>query len=64
VTNLNAFHHAIHQVTGGMSLKFNRAAADDLRQWAEALHSVADEMKAAAEVQPTKDEATQREERQ
>lgn len=50
--DLNAFHHAIHQVTGGMALKFTRAAAADLRGWAEALRTVAGEMEAAAEVQP------------
>ena len=52
MTSLNAWHHSLHKVTGGMALKFNKAAAVDLRQWAEALRSVAGEMEAAAEVQP------------
>jgi hypothetical protein len=61
MTDLNIFHHSLHQVTGSMALKFNRAAAADLRGWAEALRGVAGEMEAAAEVRPAetvKDEAT------
>ena len=27
--DLNTWHHAIHQITGGMALRFNKAAADD-----------------------------------
>jgi hypothetical protein len=42
--NLNAWHRAIHQVTGGMALRFNRATATDLAQWARMLRTVAEEM--------------------
>lgn len=45
--DLNAWHHSLHQVTGSMALKFNRAAAADLRGWAETLRSIAGEMEAA-----------------
>jgi endogenous inhibitor of DNA gyrase (YacG/DUF329 family) len=50
--DLNTWYHAIHQITGGMALRFNKAAADDLREWAKALHVVAAEMAAAAEIDP------------
>ena len=53
MTDLNKLHHAIHQVSGSMALRFNRATTDDLRQWAEALRSVAGEMEVAAEVRPS-----------
>jgi hypothetical protein len=46
--DLNRWHHAIHQVTGGMALLFNRAAAGDLEGWARMLRAVADEMETAA----------------
>jgi hypothetical protein len=32
VIDLNAWHHAIHQVTGDMALRFNRATPADLRR--------------------------------
>ena len=46
--DLNAWHHAIHQVTGDMALRFNRATADDLKRWSRALQQVAMEMQALA----------------
>jgi hypothetical protein len=46
--DLNRWHHAIHQVTGNMALRFNRAAAADLERWAKMLRTVANEMEAAA----------------
>jgi hypothetical protein len=45
--DLNAWHHALHQVTGAMALKFNRATPHDLERWAEMLQAVAAEMRAA-----------------
>jgi hypothetical protein len=42
--DLNKWHHAIHQVSGGMALHFNRATVDDVRQWAEALRTIAEGM--------------------
>lgn len=50
--DLNIWHHAIHQVTGGMAVKFNRATAADLEQWAMALRKVADEMQVTARDEP------------
>jgi hypothetical protein len=50
--DLNRLHHAVHQVSGSMALVWCRATATDLRQWAHALHTIADEMKAAAEIDP------------
>jgi hypothetical protein len=44
--DLNIWHHAIHQVTGDMALRFNRATAADLESWA-AMLLVAREMEAA-----------------
>jgi hypothetical protein len=44
VIDLNAWHHAIHQVTGDMALRFNRATADDLERWSRMLRTVAEEM--------------------
>jgi endogenous inhibitor of DNA gyrase (YacG/DUF329 family) len=44
VIDLNAWHHAVHQVTGDMALKFNRATATDLQRWAGMLRVVAGEM--------------------
>jgi endogenous inhibitor of DNA gyrase (YacG/DUF329 family) len=46
--DLNRWHHVIHQVTGAMALRFNRAAAIDLERWAKMLRAVADEMEVAA----------------
>jgi hypothetical protein len=44
--DLNGWHHAIHQVTGDMALRFNRATPADLQRWSRALHKVAEEMEA------------------
>jgi hypothetical protein len=44
--DLNKWHHAIHQVTGDMALRFNKATAADLERWARALREVAEEMEA------------------
>ena len=46
VIDLNVWHHAIHQVTGDMALRFNRATIADLSRWARKLRTVADEMDA------------------
>jgi len=45
--DLNEWHHAIHQVTGDMALRFNRATTGDLRRWAKMLRHVAEEMEVA-----------------
>ena len=47
--DLNKLHHAVHQVTGSMALRFNKAGAEDLRHWAEELHRIAAEMEAEAD---------------
>ena len=52
---LNKWHHAVHQVTGGMALHFNRATAVDLRKWAAKLRTVADEMDVASLDAPKKE---------
>jgi hypothetical protein len=44
VIDLNQWHHAVHQITGDMALRFNRATAADLERWAEMLRAVAGEM--------------------
>jgi hypothetical protein len=44
VIDLNAWHHAIHQVTGDMALRFNRATPADLERWARMLRTVSEEM--------------------
>jgi hypothetical protein len=44
IIDLNRWHHAIHQVSGAMALKFNRATIDDTKRWAEMLRTIADEM--------------------
>jgi hypothetical protein len=46
VIDLNAWHRALHQVTGDMALKFNGATTADLARWAVALRAVAEEMAA------------------
>lgn len=52
--DLNKLHHAVHQVSGSMTLRFNRATITDLQQWAAALRTVACEMEAAAaEIDPS-----------
>jgi hypothetical protein len=42
--DLNAWHHALHQVTGDMALCFNKAVPADLICWAKRLQAVASEM--------------------
>jgi hypothetical protein len=44
VIDLNAWHHAIHRVTGAMALRFNRATPADLQTWGRQLRAVADAM--------------------
>lgn len=46
--DLNKWHHVIHQVTGEMALRFNRATAADLERWAKILREVAEEMAAGS----------------
>jgi hypothetical protein len=48
--DLNQWHHAIHQVTGDMALRFNKATAADLERWAKMLREVAEEMRTEARV--------------
>jgi hypothetical protein len=48
VIDLNEWHRAIHQVTGAMALRFNRATPSDLAQWAKMLRTVAQEMESVA----------------
>jgi hypothetical protein len=45
--DLNGWHHAVHQVTGEMALRFNKAKAADLQCWAAMLRAVATEMDTA-----------------
>jgi hypothetical protein len=44
--DLNVWHHAIHEVTGDMAIRFNEATIDDLKRWASILRVIADEMDA------------------
>jgi hypothetical protein len=44
VIDLNAWHRAIHQVTGDMAVRFNRASIADLQRWIRKLRAIADEM--------------------
>ena len=44
--DLNLWHRAIHEVTGDMALRFNKATATDLERWAKMLREVAKEMDA------------------
>jgi hypothetical protein len=46
--DLNRWHHAIHQVSGSMALKFNKAMPTDLVKWAGMLKEIAVEMEALA----------------
>lgn len=46
--DLNLWHRALHQVTGAMALRFNRATPADLEQWAKMLRAVAEEMEGGA----------------
>ena len=48
VIDLNVWHHQLHQTTGAMAVRFNKAGAEDLRCWAEDLHRIAAEMEAEA----------------
>jgi endogenous inhibitor of DNA gyrase (YacG/DUF329 family) len=48
VIDLNRWHHAVHQITGDMALRFNRAAVADLERWAKMLRVVAGEMEDAS----------------
>ena len=47
VIDLNIWHHAIHQVTGSMATRFNKATTTDLEKWAKALREIAGEMEEA-----------------
>ena len=44
--DLNEWHYAIHEVTGDMALRFNKATAVDLERWAKMLREVAEKMEA------------------
>jgi hypothetical protein len=46
--DLNAWHHALHQVTGTMALRWCKATPEDLRQWARELRAVAVAMDSTA----------------
>jgi hypothetical protein len=46
VIDLNVWHHQLHQTTGAMAVRFNKAGAEDLWRWAEELHRIAGEMEA------------------
>lgn len=39
--DLNRLHHALHQVTGDMAIKFNRATPADLELWIRTLRVIA-----------------------
>jgi hypothetical protein len=47
VIDLNRLHHAVHQVTGHMAIRFNKATPEDLELWAKALRVIAKAMDAA-----------------
>jgi hypothetical protein len=49
VIDLNKMHHAIHQVSGDMALRFNKATAEDLKRWAKMLRTLVRDMEEAAE---------------
>jgi hypothetical protein len=51
VIDLNVWHHAIHQVTGAMALRFNRATPADLQTWACQLRAVAEAMESQSNSQ-------------
>jgi hypothetical protein len=42
IIDLNAWHHAIHQVAGDMAVRFNRATIKDLQRWMHELRAVAE----------------------
>jgi hypothetical protein len=48
VIDLNKMHHAIHQVSGDMALRFYKATAVDLIRWAKMLRELAQDMEDAA----------------
>ena len=56
VIDLNRWHHALHQVTGAMALRFNKANAADLECWAAMLRTVAGEMEAQVLLQEGKND--------
>jgi hypothetical protein len=58
--DLNAWHHALHHVTGTMALRWCRATAWDLQRWASELRAVAAAMEAAANHQQSHDPAQDR----
>jgi hypothetical protein len=48
VIDLNKMHHAIHQVSGDMALRFYKATAADLIRWTKMLRELAQDMEEAA----------------
>jgi hypothetical protein len=48
MVDLNAWHTALHRITGSMALAWTRVSAGDLRGWAETLRGIADEMDVAS----------------
>jgi hypothetical protein len=52
MVNLSAWYKTLHKVTGAMVLRFNRASIEDLHEWAGALRTVSDAMRAAADSPP------------
>jgi type II secretory pathway component PulC len=42
--DLNRLHHAVHQITGDMALRWNKADARDLERWARVLRTIAQAM--------------------
>jgi hypothetical protein len=46
--HMDRWLHAIHQVTGGMALRFTKATAADIQHWAGMLRATAAEMELAA----------------
>jgi hypothetical protein len=51
VVDLNVWHHAIHQVTGDMAVRFNRATIKDLQRWICKLRAVAEQMERQIQAQ-------------
>jgi hypothetical protein len=56
--DLNAWHHALHQVTGAMALRWCRATKEDLAEWARELRAVAAAMESASTAGPSAAAAT------
>ena len=46
--DLHAWHHALHQITGTMALRWYRCTADDLLVWSHELHAIAAAMESKA----------------